>query len=111
MMIFRLFLVAAWLGLMAYTVMVIQNHGPDLVTVFFGDIAMIAWPGQFNLDFTIMLALSAIWIAWRHQFSAAGLLLALTAQFGGSAFLLLYLLVLSVQARGDVRAMLLGERR
>lgn len=110
MMIFRLFLVATWLGLMGYTAIVIQNHGPDLVTVFFGDIAAIAWPGQFNLDFTIMLALSAIWVAWRHRFSALGLLLALTAQFGGSAFLLLYLLVLSVQNRGDVRAMLLGAR-
>lgn len=63
MLTFRLFLVAAWLGLMGYTAIVIQNHGPDLVTVFFGDIAAIGWPGQFNLDFTIMLALSAISVA------------------------------------------------
>ncbi len=111
MTLFRLFLVAVWLGLMGYTAVVIQNHGPDLLTVFFGDIAAIGWPGQFNFDFTILLALSALWVAWRNQFSASGLLLALLAQFGGSAFLLLYLLVLSVQTRGDVRAMLVGDRR
>lgn len=110
MTVFRLFLVAAWLVLMGYTAVVIQNHGPDLVTVFFGDIAAIGWPGQFNADFTILLSLSAIWVAWRHRFSAGGLLLAVFAQFGGSAFLLPYLLVLSVQTRGDGRAMLLGAR-
>lgn len=50
---FRLFLVAAWLGLMGYTAMVIQNHGPDLATMFFGDISAAAWPGQIDLDFTL----------------------------------------------------------
>ena len=31
------------------------------------------WFGQFNLDFMGFLILSAIWVAWRNQFSAAGL--------------------------------------
>jgi len=55
--------------------------------------------------------LSATWTAWRNQFSAAGLGLALVALFGGIPFLTTYLLYLSYQTKGDIRVMLLGEGR
>lgn len=110
MNLFRCFLVTAWLVLMGYTAVVIADHGTDLVSVFFGDMAAVAWPGQFNLDFTMLLCLSAIWVSWRHRFSAGGLLLGATALFGGSAFLLVYLLVVSLQAKGDARVVLIGSR-
>ena len=45
------------------------------------------WPGQFNFDFFGFLILSATWTAWRNQFSAPGLGLALVALFGGIPFL------------------------
>jgi hypothetical protein len=50
-------------------------------------------------------------VAWRHQFSAAGLGLGLVAVFGGMLFLAVYLLVAGVPARGDLRVLLLGAQR
>ncbi len=72
MNLFRLGLVAIFLSIAAYTLVVASNHGLNLLPIFLGDIAKLEWPGQFNLDFTCMLALSGFWVSWRHQFSAAG---------------------------------------
>ena len=107
----RFLLAAMWLLLAAYTGAVIWQHGLNLLPIFFGDIAKVAWPGQFNLDVLCFLTLSALWTAWRNSFSAFGLLLALVAFFGGAGFLLPYLLVLTVQARGDISVVLLGGKR
>jgi hypothetical protein len=82
-----------------------------LLKVFFGDMAAMGWPGQFNLDFMFLLLLSAIWVAWRHKFSSAGLLLGVLAVFGGSLFLTAYLLVAIGQARGNLKEVLLGKAR
>lgn len=109
-MAFRFLLAGLWLILVAYTGAVIATHGLGLLPIFFGDIARVAWPGQFNLDFLCLLTLSALWTAWSNRFSAVGLLLALIAFFGGAGFLLPYLLVLSLQAKGDIHAVLLGQR-
>jgi hypothetical protein len=107
---FRAYLAAMALTIFLYTVVVIANHGWDLLSVFFGDIGEIAWPGQFNLDFMFMLTLSATWVAWRHQYSAGGLALAFLAAIGGSAFLSVYLLVMSFRVKGDARTLVLGAR-
>jgi hypothetical protein len=56
-----------------------------------------------------MLSLSALWVAWRHRFTAAGLALALFAFFGGASFLAVYLLVVSFRTNGDLRQILLGK--
>jgi hypothetical protein len=108
---FKAFLVVAWVGLVAYTGVVIYAHGLDLLPIFFGDIAKMGWPGQFNLDFSCFLMLSALWTAWRNGFSVTGLILGLLALVGGAGFLLLYLFVLTVQSRGDVAYLLLGPAR
>ena len=76
---FQLLLIALWLVLAGYTGVVIARHGLDLLPIFFGDMAKLAWPGQFNLDFLCFLVLSALWTAWRNGFSAGGLALALVA--------------------------------
>ncbi len=107
---FQLLLIALWLALAIYTGVVIARHGIDLLPVFFGDMARVAWPGQFNLDFLCFLVLSALWTAWRNGFSAGGLALALVAFFGGAGFLLPYLLWLTISTRGDMRRVLLGGR-
>lgn len=108
---FRLFL-AGWLVVItAYTSITVANHGLNLLPIFFGDIARMAWPGQFNLDFMGFLSLSALWVAWRHQFSPAGLGLGLLAFFLGMPFLSAYLLVHSVRTRGAIAALMLGETR
>ncbi|MRR12386.1 hypothetical protein EG835_07965 [bacterium] len=108
---FRTLLLASWFILAAYTALVIADHGWGLFGVFFGNMRAMGWPGQFNLDFTILLALSALWVAWRHGFTATGLLLGLTAFFGGALFLTAYLVVASMVAKGDVKEMLLGRAR
>jgi hypothetical protein len=100
---FRLLLTAAWLILATYTAIVL-----NLLPIFFGDMGELGWPGQFNLDFLCFLILSALWTAWRHAFSFAGMLLAVVALVGGAGFLLPYLLIQSVRAKGDMRVVLLG---
>lgn len=108
---FRVLLVAIFVVIAGYTAVVIANHGMGLLPVFFGDMAKMAWPGQFNLDFMCMLALSGLWVAWRHRFSGAGIALGLLAFFGGALFLSAYLLVASARAGGDVKELLLGTGR
>ena len=88
---FRAMLVVMLIALAGYTAVVISNHGWDLLSVFFGDMATMGWPGQFNLDFMCMLALSGLWVAWRHRFSGAGIALGMVAFFGGALFLSVYL--------------------
>jgi hypothetical protein len=109
MTVFRLILISLWLLLAVYTGFVVSQHGLGLLPIFFGDIAEMSWPGQFNLDFLCFLVLSALWTAWRNSFSAVGLLLAVLALFGGAGFLLPYLLVLSLRAGGDIQAVVLGS--
>jgi hypothetical protein len=108
---FRVYLVALILCLGAYTLRVGLNHGWNLLPVFFGDMAAMTWPGQFNADFTAFLSLSGLWIAWRHHFSWGGVALGLLTVLGGMMVLAPCLLYWSFRTQGDVKALLLGERR
>ncbi len=108
---FRAALVLLWLAVAGYTAVVVSHHGIDLVSVFLSDFRAMGWPGQFDLDFLGMLLLSGLWVAWRHDFSARGLGLGLLATVGGILFLAAYLLVLSLQANGRMKDVLLGARR
>jgi hypothetical protein len=107
----RILLVGMFVTVALYTAVTIAGHGWNLLPVFFDDIGKFAWPGQFNLDFMCMLALAALWVAWRHGFSAVGLGLAVVAFFGGTPFLSAYLLVVSLLARGEMSEILLGRSR
>ncbi len=108
---FRLLMIVIFVAIVGYTAVVTSNHGFGLFGIFFGDIAAMGWPGQFNLDFTSMLTLSALWVAWRHQCSPAGLGLALLAFLGGGLFLSIYLFFTSLAAGNDVKRLLLGDAR
>jgi hypothetical protein len=108
---FRILLAAIFAVLAAYTALVISRHGANLLPVFFGDIARMEWPGQFNLDFLSLLTLSGLWIAWRHRFTPAGLALGVCGLFGGGLFLSAFLLVQSFRTGGDMRALLLAPDR
>ena len=105
---FYLFLMVLWGALAFYTARVIAEYGINLFPDFFGDMAAWTWPGQFNLDFAMMLVLSASWTAWRNAFSPSGLVLAVVAFFGGAGFLLPYLTYLAWKNGGDTAAVLLG---
>ncbi|MCB0060303.1 MAG: hypothetical protein KDE45_24855 [Caldilineaceae bacterium] len=111
MTLFRAFLATCFIAIVGYTSVTIANHGANLLPVFFGDMAAMGWPGQFNLDFMTFLLLAGLWVSWRHHFSAKGIALGLVAVFGGMLFMSAYLLVHSVKTRGDIAALLLGEER
>ena len=111
MVLFRLFLMLVLSVVTLYTGVVIIHHGMNLLPVFFGDMAALGWPGQFNLDFMCMLMFSSLWVAWRHRFTPVGCLLGMLALFLGSFFLSLYLLVESHRCGNDVMALLTGRRR
>ncbi|ALH82876.1 hypothetical protein [Sphingopyxis macrogoltabida] len=108
---FRVFLAACLLSILIYTGVTIGAHGWNLLPIFFGDMAAMAWPGQFNFDFFTFLLLSGIWTAWRIDFSLGGLALGLIAVLGGMLFLSIYLLTLSYQHQGDIGEMMLGAKR
>ncbi|MEO1135241.1 MAG: hypothetical protein AAFW68_01360 [Pseudomonadota bacterium] len=110
MLLFRIFLIAVFITIAIYTLIVGLNHGWNLVPVFFGDISQLAWPGQFNLDFLTFLLLAALWVMWRHEFSSAGIGFGLMTMACGMLFLSAYLLTVSFRVNGDVRALLLGGR-
>jgi hypothetical protein len=111
MTLFRGLLIVMFAAVALYTGATIAGHGWNLLAVFFGDIGAMAWPGQFDLDFMCMLALSALWVAWRHQFSALGLALGAVAFFGGTPFLTVYLLAVSLRAESGMSEILLGKSR
>jgi hypothetical protein len=105
----------AWLVLIlgvvgVYTGVVVAHHGPNLFPAFFGDIAKLGWPGQFNLDFLFMLSLSGLWAAWRNGWGGAGIAAGIAAFFLGAPFLSAYLLFLLARSKGDLRAVLLGAQ-
>jgi hypothetical protein len=108
---FRILLVTMLLILVAYTAVVVANYGLNLFPYFFGEMAAMTWSGQFNLDFMGFLLLSAVWTAWRNQFSAQGLGLSVLAFFGGILFLGIYLLYLIRQCKGDMVRVLAGDTR
>lgn len=110
MVIFRLLLIILTVNILIYTAITGSNHGWNLVSVFFADIAAMAWPGQFNTDFMSFLILSMCWTMWRNRFSPLGVGLGILALFGGIMFLAPYLLFLSVQTKGDMRAIMLGAQ-
>lgn len=108
---FRTFLLIIWLAIAGYTAIVMANHGANLLPIFFGDMASLTWPGQFNLDFMCMLLMSGLWVSWRHQFSLPGMALGLLAVFGGALFLSTYLLIVTHRLQGGMQELLLGKSR
>lgn len=108
MILFRGFIATILPAFVIYTSVMIFQYGWRLVPIFFGDIFAVNWRGQFNADFMAMLALSALWVAWRNQFTAKGVTLAVLAFFGGAPFLCIYLLILSRMHERHLPTILLG---
>ncbi len=110
MIALRIYLIAFYIMLVIYTLFVGSAYGWNFVPFAIEEIAALTWPGQFTLDFSAYLVLSALWVAWRHAFSRAGIVLGLIASVGGILFLAPYLLYAISQAKGDVKALVLGDR-
>jgi hypothetical protein len=100
-----------FIAIFVYTIAAISNDGWNLVPIFVGNLLAFTWNGQFNLDFAFYLMLSGIWIAWRHNFSGAGIALGLVASVAGMLFFAVYLFVVIGRSNNNVEALLLGEKR
>lgn len=108
---FRVLLSVMIVGIFLYTGIVGVRHGWNLFPAFFGDIAAMNWPGQFNFDFSCFLILSGLWLAWRHDFSPSGIALGIVGVVGGIMFLAPYLLFTTISANGEMTELLLGKKR
>ncbi len=111
MSILRILVPTLFAAIAVYTVIVVAHHGTNLVPAYFTDIFSLTWTGQFVADFTSYLVLSAFWVAWRHEFSAAGFGLAALALVGGMLVFGLYLLFALKRAEGDPVKLMIGPRR
>ena len=108
---FRALLALAWIGVAAITLWALTELGLAAApATFVRDLAH-PWRAQFYADLEAHLLLFALWIAWRERTLGRGLAFALATMLLGALFTLPYLLVASIRARGDVRALLLGARR
>lgn len=107
----RILLLLLAVAILPYTFYTITQEGFTLFSVFFSDLQSFSWSGQFNLDFLTYLILSSLWVAWRHEFSGQGLLLALCASVLGMCFLAPYLLIISYRVKGNLIHLLLGSER
>ena len=76
--------------------------------MFIGDFAH-PWRAQFNADFALHLLLVAAWWVYRARSWILGLVWAVLAINVGAVFTLAYLLVVSIQVKGDMRRLLLGR--
>jgi len=111
MSLFKGLLVALGVIVLVYTVVAVMNEGPNLFASTLPMFFQYKWPGQFFLDFLTYLWLSGLWVAWRHDFSGAGIVLGIMASLLGMIFLSVYLLIAINKAGGDMREVLLGARR
>ncbi|MEM7728842.1 MAG: hypothetical protein AAF311_06155 [Pseudomonadota bacterium] len=91
MAFYRGLLVVIFLAMAIYTTPVVLNHGLNLLPIFFGDMAKMEWPGQFNFDFHLMLIMSSFYTGWREG-GLKGILLGIPAYLLGATFLSAYLL-------------------
>ncbi len=111
MIAFRIFLAVFFAALFAYTLKVGFEYGWNLIPPFFAEMQGFTWQGQFNFDFMGFLLLSAIWCAWRNNFTPLGFGIAILGVTGGMLFLTAYLIYLSVTTGGDIKTIMLGVRR
>lgn len=111
MALFKTLLITMCLIVLIYTAFAVSNDGVNLFAITLPSITKFGWPGQFHVDFLTYLILSGVWVAWRHQFSAGGIVLGVLASQLGMIFLSLYLLFAINKADGDMRQVLLGESR
>lgn len=94
-----------------YTIAVFYFHGADFISVFSTNVLALNWSGQFNLDFSAYLVLSACWILWRNKFSGRSIIISLMALVFGALVFLPYLLYLVNLENGNLTKVLVGDRQ
>ncbi len=105
---FRLLLIFFFVVIAAYTAVTMANYGTNFLNVAISLALSGTWPGQFAVDFSMYLILSALWIAWRGDFGPASLLMAAVAGVLGMLVFAPYLIWCLHKSKGDIRQFLLG---
>lgn len=103
----RIFLALSWVFLVGLTISVMIASGINWPAVFAGDLFSLSWRAQFNFDFLIFLLLVCGWIYWREASKTKGAIYGALCLWGG-LFVFAYLLYATYQAKGDMKALLLG---
>jgi hypothetical protein len=106
----KLLLIVQTLLLVVYTMYVGINEGWIFVSVAINNIKSLGWNGQFTLDFSCYLMLSAFWIAWRNKYTAQSIFIAIVAYVLGIVVFAPYLLYLLFKEEGNIKKMLVGDR-
>lgn len=104
-------LIIQTLGLLIYTVIAIQNDGFSFFERAIEFAMSMTWMGQFALDFQCYLILSALWVAWRNKFSIKSILIAVVALILGIIVFAPYLFYLLAKEKGDLKRVLIGDRK
>lgn len=108
--LFKTFLIAQTVIVLIYTIWAFKNEGVNLLSVFLENIQSLTWNGQFNLDFSSYLSLSALWIMWRNRFSSSSIVIGIIAMIIGIIVFAPYLLYLLGKEKGDLKKLLIGNR-
>jgi hypothetical protein len=108
--ILRGLLIVQTLTVLIYTFLAFKNEGSNLFGVFLSNIQSLTWNGQFNLDFSCYLVLSALWIMWRNKFTSSSILIAVVAMIIGIIIFAPYLFWLLITENGDLKRVIVGER-
>lgn len=102
-------LVIQALALLAYTVYAGSINGWNFLDVVIQNVQGLNWNGQFTLDFSCYLMLSALWIMWRSKFKLTSIMIGLLAMIMGIIVFAPYLLYLLVKEDGSLKRVLVGS--
>lgn len=98
------------IGVLIYTIIAVKNDGGNFLERAQEFVFSLTWMGQFALDFSCYLILSALWIAWRNKFTASSILMAILASILGIIVFAPYLLFLIFKEKGDLTKIMVGNR-
>lgn len=108
--LFKTLLVFQSIMLLVYTFFTFKTEGADIFSIFIINIKSLTWNGQFNLDFSCYLLLSAIWITWRNKFSLSSFFIGIVAMIVGIMVFAPYLFWLLTIEKGNLKRVLIGDR-
>jgi hypothetical protein len=94
-----------------YTFSVVTTEGWNFFPSFFDNLFAVTWAGQINLDFSFYLMSTALWVAWRNNFTVVAVATAVVVGIGGMLLMAAYLCALTFTSNGSLVSLLLGNKR
>ena len=111
MVVFRAVLLLCWLIIVAVTANALASESLGVaLDVYSYDLNAGDWRTQFCTDLLFHLSLVGLWAAWRLKFSVKGIVFGSLCFLGGSLFSFAYIFALATYHKGNVIAVVMGER-